>query len=318
MIDTVPAARPRRRAAARLLRAGACAASVGALLAPAAHAKLPHPPAHWPRTLQLGLADPAGDAAALRRSAPLALRAQYLSGGANTGKGWATWNRRGTFVSRYVRESLRAHMTPVFTYYQLRQSTPGARDRDEPRAVLRNLADARTMRAWFEDLALALKRAGAFHNTRIVLHVEPDLWGYVQQRAVGDDAATVPAAVAATGLPALRGLPDTAAGLARAIVRLRWRTSAEGGRHAPPTGPRYAANARFARPGLVGIDFGVMLDLAPDGATAALSLLLPDDLPTAAERIRAGERLLVLEGPRIVAEAEVEYVADGPTRDREA
>ncbi len=221
-ITTVPAAAAPVLRAVRALRTAACLLAVAALLAPAAaQAKLPHRPAHWPRTLQLGLADPAGDAAALRRSAPLALRVQYLSGGASTGKGWATWNPRGTFVSRYVRESVRGHMTPVFTYYQLRQSNPGARDRDEPRAVLRNLADASAMRAWFTDLTLALKRAGAFHNTRVVLHVEPDLWGYVQQRAVGDDAATVPAAVAATGLPVLRGLPDTAAGLAQAIVRLR-------------------------------------------------------------------------------------------------
>jgi hypothetical protein len=53
------------------------------------------------------------------------------------------------------------------------------------------------------------------------VHVEPDLWGYGEQAARGDDAATVPAAVASTGDPALRGLPDTLAGFARAVVRLR-------------------------------------------------------------------------------------------------
>jgi hypothetical protein len=42
----------------------------------------------------------------------------------------------------------------------------------------------------------------------------------VQQRAEGDDAATVPAAVARTGDPRLAGLPDTAAGFAQAVVRL--------------------------------------------------------------------------------------------------
>ena len=41
------------------------------------------------------------------------------------------------------------------------------------------------------------------------------------QPAERDDAATVRAAVAATGRPELRGLPDTAAGFARALVRLR-------------------------------------------------------------------------------------------------
>ncbi len=198
---------------------------VGALLAaaaaPAAAPHLPPLPSKWPATLQLGLANPPGEAVALARTTGIGLRAQYLSGGANTGKGWATWNPRGTFVSRYVRESIDSGTTPVFTLYQLRQSRPGSAVRDEPRAVLRNLADAATTRAWFADLALALRRAGGFHNTPVVLHLEPDLWGYVQQRATEDDAATVPAAVASTGIPELAGLPDTAAGFAQGIVRLR-------------------------------------------------------------------------------------------------
>jgi hypothetical protein len=48
--------------------------------------------------------------------------------------------------------------------------------------------------------------------------VEPDLWGYLEQAPRG---AATPAAVGASGDPALRGLPDTAAGFARAVVRLR-------------------------------------------------------------------------------------------------
>ena len=51
---------------------------------------LPPLPARWPRTLQIGLADAPGGAAALRRSAPFGFRYQYLAGGVNTGSGWAT------------------------------------------------------------------------------------------------------------------------------------------------------------------------------------------------------------------------------------
>jgi hypothetical protein len=209
----------RPRAVALALLAGLLLVAV--TMPAAATAQLPGLPPDWPAQLQLGLANPPGEAATLRRSTGIALRAHYLSGGANTGRGWATWNRRGRFISHYMRESIRAGMTPVFTLYQLRQSRPGRTLRDEPRAVLRNLANPATMRAWYEDLALALRRAGAFHNAPVVLHLEPDLWGYVQQRAVGDDAASVPAAVASSGLPELAGLPDTAAGFAQAIVRLR-------------------------------------------------------------------------------------------------
>ena len=54
-----------------------------------------------------------------------------------------------------------------------------------------------------------------------MLHVEPDLWGFIEQRASNDDAATVPAVVASTGLPELAGLPNNVAGFAQAIARLR-------------------------------------------------------------------------------------------------
>ena len=51
--------------------------------------------------------------------------------------------------------------------------------------------------------------------------MEPDLWGYVEHVARGDDAATVPAQVSATGLPELAGLPNDVSGFAQAVVRLR-------------------------------------------------------------------------------------------------
>ena len=46
------------------------------------------------------------------------------------------------------------------------------------------------------------------------MHVEPDLWGYIEQAATADDAATVPAVVP-------DGLPQNAAGFAQELVRLR-------------------------------------------------------------------------------------------------
>src|SRR5690348_10927700 len=68
---------------------------------------LPPLPARWPKTLELGLMDPPGDAAALRRAAPFGFRYQYLAGGVNTGQGWSTWNPGGSFVTRYDREERR-------------------------------------------------------------------------------------------------------------------------------------------------------------------------------------------------------------------
>ena len=77
------------------------------------------------------------------------------------------------------------------------------------------------MAAYFEDLRVFFQRAAATGVDPIVLHVEPDLWGYVQRSAARDDARTVPAQVGSTGLTELAGLPDNVAGFAQAIVRLR-------------------------------------------------------------------------------------------------
>jgi hypothetical protein len=99
------------------------------------------------------------------------------------------------------------------------QSTPGS-GAGEQDGVLMNLANAQTMAAYYGDLKLFFQRAGSAGGVT-VLHVEPDLWAYLQQKAKSDDAATVPAKVAATGVADLAGLPDNVAGFARAIVALR-------------------------------------------------------------------------------------------------
>ncbi len=98
-----------------------------------------------------------------------------------------------------------------------------------------------------------------------------------------------------------------------AKVRLRWLTPAEGGRTKPPTGPLYAATARFGDDTEV---FSVVLRFAeatpPNGPPlqeVELTLLAPDRLPDIAERIVPRQRLLITEGPRPVAECEVLSVA---------
>jgi hypothetical protein len=138
---------------------------------------LPPLPAHWPRTLQIGMADDPGGAAALRRAAPFGLRYQYLAGGVNTGSGWATWNPNGTFASMYVQDSWRHDVLPVLTYYMLLQSKPGGGG--EAQADIGNLQNAQTMAAYWQDVTLLF---GRIHGAKpVVVHVEPDLWGYLEQ-----------------------------------------------------------------------------------------------------------------------------------------
>jgi hypothetical protein len=132
----------------------------------------PAPAAH----LGVGVADAPGGAARLRGPD---YRYQYLAGGVNTGGGWATWNPHGSFVTRYVAESRAARVTPVFTYYQLLQSKASCPGAAEDAVDLCHLRDASLMRAYWADLGLFFHRARG--HGRIVLHVEPDLWGYLEQ-----------------------------------------------------------------------------------------------------------------------------------------
>jgi hypothetical protein len=142
-------------------------------------------PLGWPHHLVLGAADSPGDAHRLQQRTHLDARYQYLAGGANTGHGWATWNPGGTFASMYVRDSIRAHVLPVLTYYQLLQSNP-ARGSSERQRDLSNLRDPATMRAYRADYRLLLRRvAQAAGHRPAVIHVEPDLWGYLEQAHAG-------------------------------------------------------------------------------------------------------------------------------------
>jgi hypothetical protein len=163
-------------AAAAVPSAGAAATRPPA----GAAASLPVP-AGWPSHLALGVSDSPGDAQRLARHARFDMRYQYLAGGVNTGGGWATWDPGASFASRYVNESISAHMIPVLTYYQLLQSRP-AIGPDELHKDLSNLRNSATMAAYWTDWSLLLRSvAAAASGHLVVIHVEPDLWGYLEQ-----------------------------------------------------------------------------------------------------------------------------------------
>ena len=180
---------------------------------------LPPVPSGWPKSFQLGTADGPGGAAAMARVAPFGFRYQYLAGGVNTGNGWATWNANGDFPTFYIADSRAAGIIPVFTYYQLLQSSPGSSQSGSD-GVITNLNNAGTMTAYYNDLKLFFQKAAAAGGTT-VLHLEPDLWSFLEQKATNDDATTVPAKVGSSLQTDVAGLPDNVSGFARAIVRLR-------------------------------------------------------------------------------------------------
>lgn len=182
------------------------------------HAALAPLPSKWPTTFELGLSDAPGRAADLRKVTNFKFRYQYLAAGVNTGNGWANWNPNGDFAKYYIDDSVKNGFIPVFTYYMIFQSLPGV-NMGEPNGVFANLSNVETMKAYYNDLKLFFQKAGAFPNTPVVLHVEPDMWGYIEQKSGTKTGA--PVMVSSTGLPEAAGLPDTAPGLAQAIKKLR-------------------------------------------------------------------------------------------------
>src|SRR5664280_2412347 len=185
----------------------------------AAVASLPAVPSAWPSTkLEVGLMDNPGGAAALHTSGAYKFRYQYLSGGVNTGHGWATWNANAKYADYYVDESVAAGITPVFIYYQLLQSSPAGGN--EKTADLNNLKNASTMLSYWADVRLLFQHLGAYSQTMVV-DIEPDLWGYIQYDSVGDAGSSIPAAVASSGDADVAGLANNADGFAQAFVKMR-------------------------------------------------------------------------------------------------
>ena len=170
------------------MRSSSAAALITLALAGSAApaSKLPPLPAKWPHTLQIGVTDDPGGAAALRRVAPFGFRYQYLASGVNTGTGWSTWNPGGTFASMYVADSWAHGELPVLTYYMLLQSKPAGGD--EAHADLTNLRNAATMSAYWDDVRLLFRRVKGAKP--VVVHVEPDLWGYLEQAGESSLAAS--------------------------------------------------------------------------------------------------------------------------------
>src|SRR5437773_6777000 len=132
---------------------------------------LPPLPARWPtRSLEIGMTDGPNGAAELRATAPFAFRYQYLAGGVNTGQGWSTWDTNAQFPTYYIQDSARNGMVPVFSYYQIRPSSPG-NAMGEQDGDLANLGNAATKRAYYADLKLFFQRAGAQSGSAVILHV---------------------------------------------------------------------------------------------------------------------------------------------------
>src|SRR6185436_14179145 len=84
--------------------------------------------------------------------------------------------------------------------------------------TLAKVQNSATMKSYFGDFKILMQRAKDFGKPVLIL-LEADAFGFLEQQA-GHNPGTY-AAVSATGLPELAGLPNTVAGWGLAFLQLR-------------------------------------------------------------------------------------------------
>ena len=213
------------------LRAGMAAAMLTSALlvpppitaAPMVNARVPLPTDR----LHFGLGnDPGQESWFTTSGVPWRYRYAYLAGGINNAGGttdpcganggWQTWNSpAGAYATYYMQNSAADHAIPVFTYYEINQSNPSAYNES---AELTKVSNVCMMQAYWADFTVLMQKAGAFGG-QVVVHVEPDFWGFMEHQSA--DPTALAAVVASSGDPDLSGLPNTVAGMGLAFLKLR-------------------------------------------------------------------------------------------------
>jgi hypothetical protein len=119
---------------------------------------------------------------------------------------WPTWNAGGTFVNIMTDSADAKGVTPMFTLYQMAARGDGD---------LSGLPDATFMQQYWDATRLLFQRIAAFGKP-VVVHVEPDFWGYAEQHA-NNVPSTLTVKVSA---PECASLPQDVSGMARCIFTL--------------------------------------------------------------------------------------------------
>lgn len=128
----------------------------------------------------------------------------YLSG-----LGWPAWSSpEGLYVTSYANAAKSHGVVPMFTLYQA--AAWGE-------ANLGAFNDGVFMTDYWKGVRVLFQKLADFGAPAIV-HLEPDFWGYAQQKG-GDDPSKVTMKVGSM-VPECASLPETVAGLGRCMVKL--------------------------------------------------------------------------------------------------
>ncbi len=146
----------------------------------------------------------ANRAAAYELGTKLDIHYMYLSG-----FDWRTWNSpEGSYINIHANAAKSRNVIPMFTLYQAAVWGDGN---------IGAFNDWNYMNQYWRGVRVMFERLAIFNSPAIV-QLEPDLWGYAQQKG-GDDPARVPVRVGSM-VPECRDLPENVAGLGKCMIRL--------------------------------------------------------------------------------------------------
>jgi hypothetical protein len=134
----------------------------------------------------------------------LDLHYHYLTGIHSSG-GWTTWNSNPDYAGKRIRESRPHGQVTMLTVYMMASWGDGA--------IKSELESAQFMADWFADWSQLLATIKS-EGDPVVLHVEPDFWGYAQQQSVSK------ALVSQSKAAECAGQPDTIAGFGKCLVAM--------------------------------------------------------------------------------------------------
>ncbi|NMO22980.1 hypothetical protein HPC49_45670 [Pyxidicoccus fallax] len=150
---------------------------------------------------------------------------------------WGCWQDTavapGNTVRLLISGSRSRGQIPFITYYvQLLGS-----GRQEGAEQLGVLNDVNFMRRYFNDWRFALQQVG---NAQALLHLEPDLWGYLQFNSNNGEPRSTPAQVATANATDCAGQENNASGFARCMIAMarKYAPNAKVGLHASPWATR--------------------------------------------------------------------------------
>ncbi len=139
---------------------------------------------------------------------------------ANGGPGcnwWGCWqydqDPPGRYAANFVTGAWAAGAVPMITYY-VWFSVAG---QIESMPEIDRLAEGARVKRYLADWKFLCQTVAAASTQPVILHVEPDLWGYAEQ--AGDPTA-VPVALSAAGLSECAGEPDSLVGFAHCLVTI--------------------------------------------------------------------------------------------------